>query len=137
MHKQFILSMCRCHILPHSSIQILQVFYTTWLSENYIYSETSLLWTPLGQKKVSVIESCPHFLDQNVHNHIVTGCPDYSGVLISGGSLYRAVPLYTPTRNSTWPNSAIYRNVSKWPLSHLNKYIPQILSYINHLMELS
>ena len=36
----------------------------------------------------------------------VTSCPDYSGVLISGGSLYRAVPLYTPTRNSTWPHSA-------------------------------
>ena len=39
---QFILYMCRWHILPHSSIQLLHVFYTTWLYEDSIYSETSL-----------------------------------------------------------------------------------------------
>ena len=46
-----LLSMYRCHILPHSSIELLHVFYTTWLSEDYmyIYSEISLLWTPLGR----------------------------------------------------------------------------------------
>ena len=26
-----------------------------------------------------------------------------------------------------------YRYGSKWPMSHLNRYIPQMLSYINHL----
>ena len=30
-----------------------------------------------------------------------------------------------------------YRNGSKWPMSHLNRYIPQMLSYINYFKELS
>ena len=28
---------------------------------NVTYSATSLLWTPLGQESVSLIERCPHF----------------------------------------------------------------------------
>ena len=59
--------------------------FSTWLSEEcedyiilYSTSETSLLWTPLGRKK-----SAPNreLSDKNVHNHNVTSCPVYSGVL--------------------------------------------------------
>ena len=43
------------------------------LPYTYIYSGTSLLRTPLGQegvpnREVSLIERCPHFRGQNVHN---------------------------------------------------------------------
>ena len=62
-------------------IQLLHVSYTTWLSEDSIYTVKPLY---CGQK-VPLIESSPHFWDQNAHNHHVWDSCDYSGVLISGG----------------------------------------------------
>ena len=85
------------------------------------------------EKKVPLIESCPHFRDQNVHNRNVTSCPDYSGVLISGVSSYRAISLYKPIGGKVHGQILL----QKCSMSHLNRYIPQMLSYINHLKELS
>ena len=54
-----------------------------------LYSGTSLIWTPLGQKKVSLLVRCPDFTGFNVHKQGVWDsqmCPVYRGVLISGVS---------------------------------------------------
>ena len=53
------------------------------------YSGTSLIRTPLGQKKVSLLVRCPDFRGCNVHKQGVWDsqrCPVYQGVLISGVS---------------------------------------------------
>ena len=55
----------------------------------YVYSGTSLIRTPLGQKKVSLLVRCPDFRGCNVHKQGVWDsqmCPVYRGVLISGVS---------------------------------------------------
>ena len=55
----------------------------------YMYSGTSLIWTPLGQKKVSLLVRCLDFRGCNVHKQGVWDsqmCPVYRGVLISGVS---------------------------------------------------
>ena len=44
-------------------------------------------WTPLGQKKVSLLVRCPDFRGRNVHKQGVWDsqmCPVYRGVLNSG-----------------------------------------------------
>ena len=48
-------------------------------------------------RKVSLIERCPHFRGQNVHNPCCdsTSCPDKRGALISGP--YRGIPLSVRT----------------------------------------
>ena len=79
-----------CAYMSHPLIiQLLRVSYTTWLSEDSIYTVKPLYCGhPLYGKKVPLIESSPHFWDQNAHNRHVwdsTSCRDYSGVLISGG----------------------------------------------------
>ena len=56
-----------------------------------IYSGTSLIQTPLGQKKVSLLVRCPDFRGCKVHVHKQgvwdsPMCPVYRGVLISGVS---------------------------------------------------
>ena len=54
-----------------------------------VYSGTSLIRTPLGQKKVSLLVRCPDFRGCNVHKQGVWDsqmCPVYRGVLISGVS---------------------------------------------------
>ena len=54
-----------------------------------IYSGTSLIRTPLGQKKVSLLVRCPDFRVCNVHKQGVWDsqmCPVYRDVLISGCS---------------------------------------------------
>ena len=56
----------------------------------YVYTvEPSLIQTPLGQKKVSLLVRCPDFRGCNVHKQGVWDsqmCPVYQGVLISGVS---------------------------------------------------
>ena len=56
------------HSLPHSRVMIHQPHGTTGVCmyecggcSIYIYSGTSLIWTPLGQTKVLLIEICPYF----------------------------------------------------------------------------
>ena len=54
-----------------------------------VYNETSLIRTPLGKKKVSLLVRCPDFRGCNVHKVGVWDsqmCPVYRGVLISGVS---------------------------------------------------
>ena len=54
-----------------------------------IYSGTFLIWTPLGQKKVSLLVRCPDVRGCNVHKQGIWDsqmCPVYRGVLISGVS---------------------------------------------------
>ena len=54
-----------------------------------LYSGTSLIRTPLGQKKVSLLVRCPDFRGCNVHKQCVWDsqmCPVYRGVHISGVS---------------------------------------------------
>ena len=37
-----------------------------WLTRDlYLYSGTSLIWTPMGQKKASLLVRCPHFRGLN------------------------------------------------------------------------
>ena len=63
------------------------------LSRDYltvkVYSGTSLIRTPLGQKKLSLLVRCPDFRGCNVDKQGVWDsqmCPVYRGVLISGVS---------------------------------------------------
>ena len=51
-----------------------------------MYSGTSLIRTPLGQKKVSLLVRCPDFRGCNVHKQGVWDsqmCPVYRGVRLS------------------------------------------------------
>ena len=54
----------------------------------HVYSGTSLIWTLLGQKKVSqLLVRCPDFRGCSVHKQGVWDsqmCPIHQGVLISG-----------------------------------------------------
>ena len=57
-----------------------------WL-DMHVYSGTFLIWTPLGQKKASLLVRCSDFRGCNVHKQGVWDskvCPVYQGVLISG-----------------------------------------------------
>ena len=59
------------------------------LNQQYtVCSETPLIWTPLGQKKVSLLERCPYFWSLYVRTvfegSLLERCPHFRGVLIEG-----------------------------------------------------
>ena len=55
------------------------------LGDGHIFlGGTSLIWTPLGQRKVSVLVRSPYFRGCNVHKQCVSclsRCPYFRGVL--------------------------------------------------------
>ena len=58
-----------------------------------VYSETSLIWTPMEQKTVSFIERCPYFRYARVVVGVGKGVL-YREVSSVQGCPYRGVPLY-------------------------------------------
>ena len=64
--------------------EILLLAVVPYMHRVHIYSGTSLIRTPLGQKKVSLLVRCPNVYKQGVWDSQM--CPVYRGVLILGVS---------------------------------------------------
>ena len=62
----------------------------------YMYSPTSLLWTPLGLENVSSLERCPYFRGRFVHKSILLGTSETVQIRDLEVSLFQRcpVPLY-------------------------------------------
>ena len=61
--------------------------YTTCVAYRYMYSGTSLIRTPLGQTKVSLLVRCPDFRGCDVHKQETAKC-----VLFIEVSLFQGCP---------------------------------------------
>ena len=95
---QFVLSV-------HVATSTPDVYTCIWYAHKCyaLYSETSLIWTPLEQKAVSWLMRCSDIRGRNIGTLGVWGsqmCPVYWGVLISGTSLVRVSTVYQMKTNT-------------------------------------